>query len=80
MTILEEEVKVKEGKRLLEMLWKMGEVHRRWNEAVGVGGVSVMGWTRCSIMWMNWVVGLNRTVDGKFAWMIRLASVGMNMK
>ena len=48
MTILAEEVKVKEGKNLLEMLWKMGEVRHRWNEAGGVG-VRVMSWTRYSI-------------------------------
>ena len=46
MIILTEEGKVREGKKLLEMLWKMGEVRRRWNEA---GGVRVMSWTRCSI-------------------------------
>ena len=37
---------MKEGKMMLEMLWKMGEVHRRWNEAGVVGGMHVMDWTR----------------------------------
>jgi hypothetical protein len=49
MMILAEEEKVQEGKKLLEKLWKMGEVRRRWNEAGGVGEVRVMSWTRCSI-------------------------------
>ena len=81
MTILAEEEKVREEKKLLEMLWKMGEAHRCWNEAGGVGGARVMGWTRYSIfgMKMDWVVGPNRTVD-KFAGTIRVASVGLNME
>ena len=49
MTIPVEEEKVKGEMHLLEMLWKMGEVRRRWNEADGVGGVGVMSWIRCSI-------------------------------
>ena len=70
-TILAEEEKGKEGKNLLEMLWKMGEVRRCWNEGGGVGGVRVMNRTRCSIFGfqMNWL-GLNRTDR-----MIRLVSV-----
>jgi hypothetical protein len=49
MTFLAEEEKAQGGKKLLEMLWKMGKVRRRWNEAGGVGGVRVMSWTRCNI-------------------------------
>lgn len=78
MTMLDEEEKVREGKNLLEMLWKMGEVRPRWNEAGGAG-VVVMSWTRCSIfgLQMKWV-GLNR-ID-EFARMVRLANVGSSKK
>ena len=44
MTILTGEEKVQEGKDLLELLWKMGEVRRRWGEASGVGAVRTMSW------------------------------------
>jgi hypothetical protein len=50
MVVLAEEEKLREGKKLLEMLQRMGQVSQRWNEAGGLGEVRIMSWTEHRIV------------------------------
>jgi len=64
MMALVEEERVREGKKLLEMLWKMGEGRRCLNKTDSVCVVRVLSWgaVGCSIfsIEMDWIEALNK--------------------